>query len=148
VLSEIWNHYAAALFRSKLPFTTIPIARGVRISGESRMNFGALVAHGLSAISVFGEIVGVRVLLVALAGSFFAAAGILVVVLIRVFTDYAIPGWATYAGGILAIIVVQLLTLATTFTLFVLSNRASVGFIPLRDYKLFIARTADVFRHE
>jgi hypothetical protein len=43
---------------------------------------------------------------------------------------------------------VQLVTLATTFTLFVLSNRASVGFIPLRDYKLFIARTADVFRHE
>jgi hypothetical protein len=148
VLSEIWNHYAAALFRSKLPFKTVPIARGVRISGQSRMNFGALVAHGLSAISVFGEIVGVRVLLVALGGSLLAAAGILVVVLIRLFTDYAIPGWATYAGGILAIIVVQLVTLAATFTLFVLSNRASVGFIPLRDYKLFIARTADLFRHE
>ena len=72
-MSELWNHYAAAVFRSKLPFTMIPVPRGTRIAGRSRMNFTALVSHGLSAISVFGDIVGVRLLVASLAGSFLAA---------------------------------------------------------------------------
>ena len=54
-MSELWNHYAAAVFRSRLAFGMIPIPRGHRIAGDSKMNFVALVSHGLSAISVFGE---------------------------------------------------------------------------------------------
>jgi hypothetical protein len=36
------------------------------------MNFVALVSHGLSAISVFGDIVGVRLMAWSLAGSLLA----------------------------------------------------------------------------
>jgi hypothetical protein len=147
VLSELWNHYAAAIFRSKLRFTMTPIARGPRLAGESRMNFGALVAHGLSAISVFGDTVGVRVLLAALGGAVLAFVGLMAVVAIRLFTTQAIPGWATYAAGTMAVIVVQFVTLATTFTLFVLSNRTNLGFIPLRDYPLFIGKVSDIYVH-
>jgi 2-polyprenyl-3-methyl-5-hydroxy-6-metoxy-1,4-benzoquinol methylase len=57
VLSELWNHYAAAVFRSRLKFEMIPIPRGRRIAGASRMNFVSLVTHGLSAASVFSDIV-------------------------------------------------------------------------------------------
>jgi hypothetical protein len=53
VMSELWNHYATSVFRSGLPVTTIPIPRGYRDAGRSRMNFVSLVVHGLSAISVF-----------------------------------------------------------------------------------------------
>ena len=67
-MSELWNHYAAAVFRSKLAFRMIPIPRGTRIAGSSKMNFVALVSHGLSAISVFGDIVGVRLLIASLLG--------------------------------------------------------------------------------
>ena len=35
VMSELWNHYAAAVFRSKLPFTMTPIPEG----GPDRRNF-------------------------------------------------------------------------------------------------------------
>ena len=84
VMSELWNHYAAAVFRSKLPFTMIPIPRGTRIAGTSRMNFVALVSHGLSAISVFGDVVGVRLLIGSLAGSLLAALGIVLVVMIQI----------------------------------------------------------------
>ncbi len=71
-LPELWNHYAAVVFRSGLPLTLIPIPRGYRIAGKSRMNFVALVTHGLSAISVFGDIVGVRLLIGSLVGSLLA----------------------------------------------------------------------------
>jgi hypothetical protein len=99
VMSELWNHYAAAVFRSGLPFTTRPIPRGYRITGTSRMNFVSLTAHGISAISVFGDVVGVRLLIASMTGSLIAALGILAVTMIRIFTDQAIPGWATYSIG-------------------------------------------------
>jgi len=148
VMSELWNHYAAAVFRSKLPFTMIPIPRGTRIAGNSRMNFVALVSHGLSAMSVFGDIIGVRVLIGSLIGSLLAGLGIVLVVMIRLFTDRAIPGWATYATGTLVIIAMQLITIATSFTFFVLSNRTNLGFIPLRDYSLFVEEAVDIYSHE
>lgn len=148
VMSELWNHYAAAVFRSKRPFTMIPISRGDRIAGVSAMNFVALVSHGLSAISVFADIVGVRLLIASLAGSVLAGAGIVVVVMIRLFTDWAIPGWATYATGALAIIGIQIVTIGTSFTFLLLANRANPGFIPVRDYSLFVEEVMDIYSRE
>jgi polyisoprenyl-phosphate glycosyltransferase len=148
VMSELWSHYAAAVFRSKLPFTMIPIPRGTRIAGASRMNFVALVSHGLGAISVFGDIAGVRILIGALAGGLLAGLGMALVVMIRVFTDRAIPGWATYATGTLAIIAIQMITIAASFTFYVLSNRTNLSFIPLRDYSLFVEEAVDIYSRE
>jgi polyisoprenyl-phosphate glycosyltransferase len=145
VMNELWNHYAAAIFRSKLPFTMIPIPRGTRIAGTSRMNFVALVSHGLSAISVFGDVVGVRLLIASLAASLLAALGIVLVVMIKFLTNWAIPGWATYATGTLVIIMIQLITIATSFTFFVLSNRTNLGFVPLRDYSLFVEEAVELY---
>jgi glycosyltransferase involved in cell wall biosynthesis len=147
VMSELWNHYAATVFRSKLPFTMTPIPRGTRISGKSTMNFVSLVSHGLSAISVFGDIVGVRLMISSLAGSFVAGLGIIIVTMIRLFTNRAIPGWATSATGILAIIAIQLVSIATSFTFFVLFNRTNLGFVPLRDYSWFVEDSADIYSH-
>ena len=148
VLSELWNHYAAAVFRSRLPFSMTPIPRGQRIAGKSTMNFVALVTHGLSAIAVFGDVVGVRLLTGSLLGSMLAGLGILIVIGIRFLTRLAIPGWATYASGVLAIIMIQLITIATCFTFFVLANRTELGFVPLRDYAFFVEDTVTVFPHE
>lgn len=145
VVSETWNHYAAAVFRSKLPFVMIPIARGRRIDGSSQMNFVSLVGHGLSAISVFGDAVGIRLLISSIAGSFLAALGILAVISIRFLTDRAIPGWATYVTGMLVIIMIQLISIAASFTFFVLSSRTNFGFIPSRDYHLFVAEATDFY---
>src|SRR5262249_29247650 len=144
-LSELWNHYAAAVFRSKLSFTTTPIARGPRIAGESSMTFVTLVSHGLSAISVFSDVVGVRLLVASLAGSLLALLGLAIVVALRLFTDLAIPGWATYAAGALIVIMLQLMTMAIIFTFFMLSNRANLGFVPLRDYSLFVMEEAVIY---
>jgi hypothetical protein len=147
-MPELWNHYAAAVFRSQLPRTMIPIPRGRRIAGTSRMNFVGLVTHGLSAISVFGDILGVRFLMGCLIGSLLATFGILTVVTIRLFTNMAVPGWATAATGLLAIIFVQFLTIASSFTFFILSGRTNLGFLPIRDYRLFIAEVVDIYQHD
>ena len=62
VVSELWNHYAAAVFKSKLPFGSIKTKRAERLGGHSRMDFVGLVIHGLSALSVHGERIGVRLI--------------------------------------------------------------------------------------
>lgn len=144
VQSELWNHYAASVFRSKRPFRMIPIPRGKRIAGSSRMSFVGLVTHGLSAISVFGDVVGTRLLVGSSVGSLLAAAG-MVAAIVRLFTHGAIPGWAAFAAGALAIIFVQFITMAAIFTFFMLANRTNLGFVPLRDYSLFIAEQADIY---
>jgi polyisoprenyl-phosphate glycosyltransferase len=144
VTSELWNHYAAAVIRSGLLMTTIPIPRGHRFAGSSKMNFVTLAAHGMSAISVYGDIVGVRVLVASMIGSLMAAAGIVAVIVLRIFANRAVPGWATLSIGALAIIFIQFLSLALSFTFTFLSNRINLSFVPLRDYELFVAGVQDV----
>jgi hypothetical protein len=68
--------------------------------------------------------------------------------MIRLFTNQAIPGWATYATGILAIILVQFITIASSFTFFILSARTNLGFVPMRDYTLFVGEVANIYQHE
>ena len=88
------------------------------------MNFVSLIVHGMSAISVFGDVVGVRLLVASLAGTATALLGIVAVICIRAFTILAIPGWATYAAGALAIIFIQFIAMASVFTFTILSDRS------------------------
>ena len=76
VVAEMWNHYAAAVFRSRQPHCMIPTRRGRRLCGRSSMNFVSLVAHGLSAISVYSDVVGVRLLVMSILMAVFTMGGI------------------------------------------------------------------------
>jgi glycosyltransferase involved in cell wall biosynthesis len=145
VMPELWNHYAAAVIRSGLPLTMTPIPRGHRIAGSSKMNVVSLTTHGMSAISVFGDVVGVRLLIASMAGAAMAFVGIVTVIWIRVFTRLAIPGWATYGAGALVIILIQFVTIASSFTFTFLSNRINLSFVPLRDCGVLVEGFRDVY---
>jgi hypothetical protein len=138
VSPELWNHYAASVFKLRLPLSTVASSRGQRLSGESTMNFVSLVVHGLSAISVFGEVVGTRTLVTAGGLSVLLVGVLFVVVAIRLFTDLGIPGWATYTGGLLLVLLMLILATASSFLFFVLNNRNMASFVPLRDYSLYV----------
>jgi polyisoprenyl-phosphate glycosyltransferase len=139
-VSELWNHYAAAVFHSRLPVTTLPLARGHRLAGQSKMNLISLITHGMSAISVYCDTVGVRLMCVTAVLILFVLGGLLIAIGIRVFTTLAIPGWATTAVGILAVVLLNLFTLLMVFVLFVLQSRSMSGFLPIRDWQYFVAR--------
>lgn len=145
VAPELWNHYAAAVFKLRLPTSTIPSARGHRLAGSSRMNFVSLVTHGLSAISVFGEVVGTRLLAATGALIMLSMVGIGVAVSVRLFTHLAIPGWATYVVGLLLLLLLQATMMATMFVFMVLSSRQSSTFLPIRDYKHYISGLLTLF---
>ena len=81
-MPELWNNLPAAIMRSRLAFMRVGTVRGKRYAGETKMNFPGLVIHGLSAMSVYTDLIFVRVLLAAGAVSmvaFLAICGVLAI---------------------------------------------------------------------
>jgi hypothetical protein len=144
-VSELWNHYAAAVFHSRQPYCTIPTERARRLGGRSSMNFVALVTHGLSAISVYRETIGVRLLMLTIALALMAVAGLAATVFLRLATTLAIPGWATYTAGLLLVVLLQAIMLSFIFCFVILGARNSTTFLPLRDYAYFIGGTRTLY---
>jgi len=138
VVAELWNHYAAAVFRSRQPHCMIPTRRSERLCGRSTMNFVSLVAHGLSAISVYSDVVGVRLLVMSVLLAFVTLGGIFAAVIVRLATNWAIPGWASYTVGLLLILFVQAIMAAFVFSFAILGSRHGSTFLPRRDYSFFI----------
>ncbi len=142
---DLWNHYAASVYRARLPRRLVPLPRGRRLAGESKMNFVSLLIHGLSAMSVFSDQVSAR-LLTAAVGFAVAAMGLIGVTAgVRWFTDLAVPGWATFTVGLLLVLVVQSLSFATLFAFLIASRRSSLNFLLTRDAPYFILGKTTVY---
>src|SRR6185436_12925244 len=93
--------------------------------------------HGLQAISVFIEIVTVRLLLtVCLLAC--ACGALLGVALTSKFYGFAAPGWTPYVLGSLLIVTLCLALGSFSLTLGFLAQRNSLDFVPVRDYQFFV----------
>lgn len=146
VVSELWNHYAAAIMRSRIPYDTVETSRARRLAGKSRMSFVPLIAHGLSAMSVHGDVAGVRLLLANAVALALMGGGLSVVVGLKLFTSLAIPGWASTIGMLLLVLMAQSAVLALVFVFMTLQSRAVHGFLPARDYVHYVERAVELLR--
>jgi polyisoprenyl-phosphate glycosyltransferase len=144
VSSDMWNHYAAAAVRLRIPIATVPTHRGFRYQGRSRMNFTALIRHGLCALAVHSDIIAVRFLTVAVALCLLCLGLLGACVGIRIFTDLAIPGWATYVTALLVILLLQIASITFSITVHAFSNANSNSFIPIRDFVHFVRTTENL----
>jgi len=98
-MNELWLHLAGTAILSKLRLVHLPLDRGKRYKGQSKMNFSGLVLHGMRAVMVFAEDVLVRVGI----GTLWA---ILLAVILKTL-GMASPGWFSTAIGLLLIILIQ-----------------------------------------
>ena len=143
-VGELWNHYAAAVEKARIPITKVPTARGSRLAGTGKMNFVALATHGLSAMSVWSEEIGVRLLMAsallmvtsvgALAGLLFWAGG----------GGGPIAGWVLVLAGLLGVTAVNGLLLSVIFSFLVLKGRGAATFLPIRDYRHYVGQSRRV----
>jgi hypothetical protein len=139
VSPDLWNHYAATVVKTRLSYTLLPVRRGRRLAGRSSMNFVALFTHGLSAISVFSEEMGARVLISSgVAFGVFAVLALTGAVAYQA-TGFTVPGWTPYAILLAVMLLLQLISIAGGFLMHILFVRNSFTFIPARDYRLYIA---------
>lgn len=128
VSPDLWNHYAAAVIRCRLPLTLVPTRRGRRLFGEPKMNTVGLVVHGLSSLAVFADIVGTRLILAtcALATACGLVAGV-----------SALPGplgsrTTTLVAFALAVLAFQVVILETLGMVILLGRRALAPAAPLQ----------------
>jgi glycosyltransferase involved in cell wall biosynthesis len=137
-LSELWSHYSGGIVRSGIPISSVPTARGKRYYGASKMNFQKLFLHGFSSISVYADLMALRLMILSFVTGFTSIFGFAIVLLIRFFTDFAVPGWAT--NSMLALLLVLLVSLFFCFTLLfnLLAIRNQRSVIPAIDFKDYI----------
>ena len=144
---ELWSHYAAAVMHTRLPHVLVPSARAKRLDGASHMNFTSLMIHGLSAISVYSEKIGIRLLIATGIVIAFVCAGALGVLVLTDFTEELTPYWTVFSAGLLLIILLQIVLFAMSFSFLILSGRKNAGFIPARDYHFFINTIDNVWKN-
>lgn len=136
----IWNHYAATVVGGRLPLGTIPTRRAARLDGKSRQGFVRLVIHGLSALSCYNDIIGVRLLLFSSLLLGWSVFGIVAILTLRFFDYFPLPGWTSVLAGILIVFLLQVITLTTNFTMQMISARSVQPFLPARDYSWYVDR--------
>src|SRR6185295_12790191 len=147
-VSELWLHFAAGIYKAGLPRDLVPTERGTRYRGKSKMNFIGLVTHGLAAISVFSDRVGVRVLVATCSFSLLAVILLAGAVGMRFHSGGGIPPWTAGMVGILLLFLLQFLMLAGIFVSFILNSRNNLSFLPIKEYPHFIAGVSELdLRH-
>jgi polyisoprenyl-phosphate glycosyltransferase len=140
MIAELWNNLPAAILRSRLPVHRVPIDRGHRYAGVSKMNFVSLVVHGMSGISVYAETIFVRLLVVTIILGVLTIASVTGLLFIRIFyPEHATPGWATTISFGMIIILMQVFFTALTSILTLLNSRVQRLVLPLVEYRHYIA---------
>jgi glycosyltransferase involved in cell wall biosynthesis len=140
MISELWNNLPAAILRSRLPVDKVPIDRGSRYSGSSKMNFISLIVHGLSGISVYADTIFVRLLLLTIFLFTFTIVSIATLLFIRIFhPQYATPGWATTVSFGMIIILMQVFFTTVSSILMLLNSRVQRLVLPIQEYRHYVA---------
>jgi hypothetical protein len=137
--NDLWCHYAAAAIKSRLPITTVPVDRAERLKGRSQMSFVKLVLHGLSAMSVNSDIIGVRVLVFNCLLAGLGLISLVAVLILRFSESGTVVGLATNAVGLILVLILQFVAVCVLFTFGVLALRGGQTFIPIRDCHFFIS---------
>ena len=136
--NNIWNHYSGGIIQSKIPFDMVQLDRGKRYKGVSKMNFNSLVIHGLSSIAVYFDFLSLRMLRYALYGIGICFASVLFILYQKLFTENAIPGWASSLILIISGIILQLFSVTLIVLLLQLSSRKNISAPNPKIYKDFI----------
>jgi polyisoprenyl-phosphate glycosyltransferase len=138
-MPELWNHLAAAVMRSRTPHVVVPTLRSVRLCGRSQMSFAGLIVHGLSAMSVYSDLIFARALFAI--GLAAAALGAIIAALIIVGASGAAPlaTWAWVAAGGLLAVVAQSGVITIALALAALAGRSYRPIVPIADYRVFVA---------
>jgi hypothetical protein len=109
------------------------------------MNFLGLVVHGLSAISVFADVVSVRLLVSATAFALVSLLLLAAAVSAGFAAPHSVPSWAAVAVDALVVICLEAMMLSLSLVWAVISARSNSRFIPLRDSESYILEQKELW---
>ena len=100
-LDRPFVHYAAFLTRQRVPTTVLVRDRDPRLGGRSKMDIGQLSLHAFRSLLEYGDEVLYFLLRAFLWLALFFLLSVAGIVGIKLFTDLAIPGWASILSATL-----------------------------------------------
>jgi len=112
--AELPTHVAGTVILSKCRINSVPIDRGPRYAGQSKMNFSGLVLHGLRALMIFADFVLVRLGLASLIFIGVIATVIMATIFLKSI-GMATPGWFSIALGMLTLLLIQIAAFVLMF---------------------------------
>ncbi len=95
VIERSFVHYAAFLSRQRTTIRMITYDRRKRIDGRSKMSFQSLSMHAFRSLIEYSEDMLNMFLKVFLLLTLIFTCSILAIISIKLFTAYAVPGWAS-----------------------------------------------------
>ena len=128
----------ATVSRQRCPIVKVPHDRAPRYAGEPKMTLQPLVLLGMSALSVYIDVILIRMMFATLL--FAIATGLVIVALLYLylFTDWPIRGWTSILAGVLLTILLQVLFASVGASFLLLSNRSSIARVPLAELPVFV----------
>jgi len=141
VMQELWVHVAGCTLVSRLRLKQMPVDRGARYKGKSKMNFNSLVLHGFRAVMVFAEDVLVRVGVLCMSVGMLSLLAIYLTILLKSI-GFATPGWFSIAIAVLFIVLLQ--TAALTLISLMLSGIMKGSNIVVDDFEKIILKVVTV----
>lgn len=134
-MQELGIHLAGTILSSKLRIELVPIDRGPRYAGQSKMNFMGLVLHGFKGLMVFAEDVLVRVGIASAVVAAMAVIASIVAITLKAL-GFATPGWLSVSLGLLFLVFLQTATM--TLMMLMLTGVVKNKGTDAQDYKIFI----------
>lgn len=144
-LHELWNHYSISLLRSRLPYCEIPSERGKRLYGSGTMNVTGLTAHAFSGLALYSDVIAIRLIFFFLSVGMLLFVSAVAVLGIRLFTEIPIVGWTSIVLGLMAILVVQVITSLVILLFQISMMRTQAPHIPRQEFRNFIAEINVLF---
>ncbi|HEX2533099.1 MAG TPA: glycosyltransferase [Chitinophagaceae bacterium] len=137
---DIWHHLPGGILKSKLPLMMVPTEKGRRKEGRSHMSYGALVYHAIGAIAAFIDVIAIRLLLFSGFAILLSVLSLVAILVIRLTTELAIPGWASMLGASLVIILLLSFLIALFLVFTFITAQSYRKFVPALHYQEFIGR--------
>ena len=133
--------YSSTLVSLDIPVTPVPLPRGSRYAGRSRMNTVRLLMHGFRMLTPFTDRIAIRAMTAFAAIFGLTIAASLAVIGTKVFSSASIPGWIM--ATLLGILVLSLNAVGTSVVLFaVFSHSRGVSLAGLEEWHDGRARSA------
>ncbi len=139
LMPELWNHYPATIMKSRLEIVRVPLNRGARFAGQSRMNFISLVNHGLAGIAAFADTAYARLLAWSIVAMGILGSAIVAGIIFRFTNENPLPGWLALGAVAAFVALFQIIAALVVVSFLTLSLRAQPNLPPMQVASAYIS---------
>ena len=109
------------------------------------MNFVSLAIHGLSAVSVFGDRAGVRLITATFSLCVVNFLVLVSIVPLNSILDPGVPPWFIYSAVVGLMVLFPVLLTSILFVFVILAGRDGASTIPLRDHLYYLSECQTLY---